>query len=134
MRIVASQAAGATTKLPFTLDTDDNGDYIRFFNGREPIHGAGVATFLHTQVIAAAAAQERADKEVLYCDGHSETRFVHYRNDFDDSYCYTELEEGYNDLHTLHVAQVYDDDFEKWHGLAAQPKEQQPTQGGKETE
>jgi hypothetical protein len=64
-----------------------------------------------------AAVEKEATKEVMYCDGRSETRLVHYRNDFDGSYCYTELEEGYNDLYTLHVAQVYDDDFEKWHGL-----------------
>lgn len=57
------------------------------------------------------------EPEVLQCYGHSETRLVHYHNDYDDSYCYTELEEGYNDLHTLHVAQVYDDDFDDWKPL-----------------
>ena len=57
---------------------------------------------------------ELMPEQVLYANGRSETRLVHYVSEFDGSYCYTELEEGYNDLHTLRVAQVYDDDFDEW--------------------
>lgn len=51
---------------------------------------------------------------ILEAYGHSETRLVRYVSDFDGSYCYEELEEGYNNLHQLLVANVYDQDFDDW--------------------
>lgn len=51
---------------------------------------------------------------VLRAYGHSEMRLIRYVSEFDNSYCYEDLEEGYNNLHTLRVAQVYDDDFDEW--------------------
>lgn len=61
----------------------------------------------------------RGEKTVLCAYGRSETRLVHYVNEFDGSYCYTELLEGESDLHTLRVAQVYDADFDAWNPLEA---------------
>lgn len=51
---------------------------------------------------------------VLWATGHSETRLVRYVSDFDSAYCYEELEEGYNNLHKLLVANAYDADFDEW--------------------
>lgn len=61
----------------------------------------------------------REEKTTLCAYGHSETRLVHHVNEFDGSYCYTELLEGESDLHTLQVAQVYDADFDAWKPLEA---------------
>jgi len=53
-------------------------------------------------------------KTILHAEGYSHTRLVYFVSEHDGSYCYSELGDGYDNLHYLHVANPWDDDFAEW--------------------